>query len=119
MAEHLEDVVRSWRQHGVGYWAVERDGEFLGVAGLRATTVSGRDCWNLYYRLRPSVWGKGFATEAAREALDVAGKLRPRLPVIARTRPANDAAKKVAARAGMDRHPELDADGFEVFAHGW
>jgi len=117
--QHLRGYVQAWTKGGAGYWAVEHGDEFVGVAGLRALVFQGRDCWNLYYRLRPSVWGRGFAREAALEAVAFAGEQSPRLPVVARTRPSNIPAKRVAQSAGLQRRADLDCDGFEVFSYGW
>jgi len=44
---------------------------------------------------------------------------RPDWPVLARTRPANYAAIRVAQAAGLERRSDLDSDGFVVLAHGW
>jgi hypothetical protein len=43
----------------------------------------------------------------------------PVRPVVARTRPGNAAAVKVAEAAGLTRRPGLDYDGFAVLAVGW
>lgn len=112
-------VVRAWDEDCVGYWAAEHKGEFVGVSGLRRLSHAGRDCWNLYYRFRPDVWGRGLATEAACEAMAFAREQVVAMPVIARTRSQNEAAKRVAARCGMKRRADLDADGFEVFVVDW
>lgn len=117
--QHLRGYVDAWAKGGVGYWAVEHGGDFVRVAGLRALVFQGRDCWNLYYRLRPSVWGRGFAREAALEAVAFAGEQKPQLPVVARTRASNTPAKRVARSAGLMRRADLDGDGFEVFTYGW
>lgn len=117
--ETVRQFVRGWEEHGVGYWTVEFGGVVVGVTGVRPLAFQGRHCWNLYYRFSPAAWGKGFAVEAAREAVTVAEALQPVRPVLARTRPANVAAVRVAERAGLDRRPDLDADGFVVLARGW
>ena len=117
--QYLREFVQAWDEQGAGYWAVEHGGAFIGVAGLRRLAFHDRDCWNLYYRLRPDLWGRGFASEAAREAVLFAGEQDVMLPVVARTRPANVPAQRVAERAGLERREDLDADGFEVFANSW
>ena len=117
--QRLRVSVEAWTRDGVGCWAVEHDGELVGVAGLRRMALQGRDCWNLYYRLRPSAWGKGFGREAARAAIALADGCRPRLPVLARTRPTNAPAQRVAQASGLQRRPDLDSDGFQVFASWW
>lgn len=111
--------MEAWDATGVGYWGVEHLDEFVGVAGLRPLVLAERDCWNLYYRLRPSVWGRGLAAEAAAQAVAFAHELDPRLPVAARTRAANLPAKRVAEKAGLHRRDDLDSDGFEVLVDSW
>lgn len=115
----VHEFVGGWQEHGVGYWAVEVDGRVVGVAGVRPLEFRGRECWNLYYRFFPDVWGKGLAVEAAREAVVVADALDPARPVVARTRPTNYPALRVAEAAGLGRRPDLDGDGFVVLARGW
>ncbi|MGI8576941.1 MAG: GNAT family N-acetyltransferase [Nocardioidaceae bacterium] len=117
--QHLRAFVQTWDEHGVGYWIAEHQGEAVGLAGLRPLGFRGRPCWNVYYRFSPTVWRRGFATEAAREALAVARTREPLLPVVARTRPSNQPAVRVAERAGLKRRPDLDADGFLVLCDGW
>lgn len=119
-SEHsVLEFVLDWTKHGMGYWAVEYEGMVVGVAGVRPFLFQGRDCWNLYYRFSPAVWGRGLAVESALEAVAVAEALQPRRPVVARTRPANSAAVRVAEGAGLDRRPDLDSDGFLLLARGW
>jgi RimJ/RimL family protein N-acetyltransferase len=115
----VHDFVRDWREHGVGYWAVELNGKVIGLAGVRRIVFRARECWNLYYRFSPEAWGMGFAVEAAREAVAVADAQRPAHPVVARTRPSNHPAMRVAEKAGLSRRPDLDSDGFVVLARGW
>lgn len=115
----VHEFVRGWQEHKVGYWAVEFDGKVVGVAGVRPLVFRGRECWNLYYRFAPAVWGKGFAVEAAGEAVAVAEAQRPARPVVARTRPGNHPAIRVAEKAGLTRRPDLDVDGFVVLTRGW
>ena len=59
------------------------------------------------------------AREAARAAIALADGCRPRLPVLARTRPTNAPAQRVAQASGLQRRPDLDSDGFQVFASWW
>jgi len=81
---------------------------------VRPLQFRGRTCWNLYYRLAPEVWGMGLAVEAACEAVAVAEALHPDWPVLARTRPANGPAVRVAEGAGLTQRSDLDAGGFVV-----
>src|SRR6478672_9206746 len=130
-ADHLRNYLQVWRECGLGYWLVSAGGEAgdeavdgagdeaVGLAGVRPVTLAGRDCWNLYYRFRTAVAGRGYATEAARRAIDAVGRAAPGEPVVAQIAPDNDPSLRVAHRLGMVRRPELDHDGYVVFAHGW
>jgi [ribosomal protein S5]-alanine N-acetyltransferase len=113
--EIVRDFIDGWAEEGLGFWVVEHDGAIVGIAGVRPFRWHGRDCWNLYYRFAPASWGHGFATEAAREAVAVARSARP---VLARTQADNGAAIKVALAAGLERRPDLDGEGFVVYATG-
>jgi RimJ/RimL family protein N-acetyltransferase len=117
--ELLLCVVAAWDEGGVHYWAVEHEQHLVGTAGLRPVTLHDRRCWNLYYRLSPDVWGNGFATQAAREAVRYAAELPDDLPVMARTRPSNAGAQRVARKAALERREDLDSDGFHTFASYW
>jgi RimJ/RimL family protein N-acetyltransferase len=118
-AQTFCEFLREWDAHGVGYWVVELGDQVIGMAGVESQCFSNRSCWNLYYRLSPDVWGKGFAVEAANEAMAMASSVEPAWPVVARTRPLNYASAHVAIKVGLQRRPELDINGFEVFARGW
>jgi len=118
--ETLRCWLRQWEDDGYGYWAVTplEGGTVLGFGGIMRLTWRDRDVLNLYYRLTPDAWGRGYATEVARTAVRLARSYVPRLPVIARTRPANIASIRTAERAGLVRRPDLDTEHI-VFALGW
>jgi RimJ/RimL family protein N-acetyltransferase len=115
----VRSFIDEWARNGFGYWAVEFEGALVGVAGVRPVDFRNRRCWNLYYRFSPASWGKGLAAEAAREALAAAHARDAAMPVVARTRPANEAAMRLAERIGMERRADLDGDGFAVFVSHW
>lgn len=115
----LLSVVAAWDEGSHHYWAVEHQRQLVGTAGLRRAALHRRECWNLYYRLSPDVWGRGFGTQAAREAVACAAVLPGDLPVVARTRPDNAAAQRVAQKVGLARREDLDSNGFYTFASSW
>ena len=121
--QESEDAARGyladWAGDGLGYWAVERNGSLIGVAGLRFMTFHLRDTWNLYYRFAPFAWGRGYALEAVEAALETALEQSQKMPVVARTRPGNTHAFALAERAGMTRRKDLDRDGLEVHVTHW
>jgi ribosomal-protein-alanine N-acetyltransferase len=107
--------VEDWQRDGLGYWIVEHGGQMVGVAGVRRAEFDGSEYWNLYYRFSPLVWGQGLAAEAARTAITVARQYAPGRPVLARTRPSNLPAARLALAVGMCRDPTLDSNGFITF----
>jgi RimJ/RimL family protein N-acetyltransferase len=96
----------------LGYWIVEeRSGSAIGVCGVKAVEVAGRRVWNLLYRFVPDAWGRGYAREAATEAIRAAAAVDGSRIVIARVRPANTASARVAAAIGLERRADLDVMG--------
>jgi ribosomal-protein-alanine N-acetyltransferase len=101
-------------RQGWGLWATElrASGEFIGFVGLRvpAFEAAFTPCVEIGWRSRRASWGKGFATEAARECLRFAFE-RLQLPeVVAFTVPANARSRAVMERLGMARDPRDDFD---------
>ncbi|MCC8194427.1 MAG: GNAT family N-acetyltransferase [Deltaproteobacteria bacterium] len=96
---------------GWGFWAIERksDNRFIGMAGMHEPGPEfgvGRACVEIGWRLEPSAWGRGYATEAAREILRF-GFLEANLPeIVSFTALGNTRSFAVMERLGMRREPE-------------
>ncbi|MGI8712548.1 MAG: GNAT family N-acetyltransferase [Solirubrobacteraceae bacterium] len=110
--------MRDWDRYGIGYWVVQYRAETVGIAGVMPVQLRGHDYWNLYYRFSPAVWGQGVASEATRAAISAATRHTPSRPVIARTRPSNEAAIQLALAVGMERRRELDTGGLIAYVTG-
>lgn len=111
-----EDHARSWRDFGLGWWAIRTadrlDGRAPGaIIGLGGAAIRRPDvpAWNLGYRLARDAWGHGFATEVGIAAREAAGVARPDLPVTARALTRNPASWRTLARIGLDLIWEGDA----------
>jgi RimJ/RimL family protein N-acetyltransferase len=103
-----------WRHHGFGQWIVEVPGEtsFIGVVGLAAVPYEAHftPAVEVAWRLARAVWGRGYATEAARAAIGYGfGKLAL-AEIVAVTVPANSRSSRVMERIGMTRNPTDDFD---------
>jgi len=87
-------------RHGLGSWAIRVAGapELIGVGGVDMTAGG---VWNLGYRLAPSAWGNGYATEVARAAVTAAHDVAPAVPVTGRVLTNNPASAAVLARVGL------------------
>ncbi|MFD1146310.1 GNAT family N-acetyltransferase [Saccharothrix hoggarensis] len=121
----LERWMEHWRGFGFGYWVVRPLGSEhpLGFCGVKFTELDGRRALNLFYRFGPASWGRGIASEAAREVVRWARENLPEHPVVARVRPANTASQRVAINAGLTRAAHLDRPGEDgpdlLFTAGW
>lgn len=111
-ADHvLETWLACWRNHGFGPWAVSTNDEpahVIGFGGLSHYDYGGVNRINLGYRFAVEAWGKGYATEVARAALENAfGALRLD-DVYALVRPDHAASIRVLEKVGMRRFGTLD-----------
>ncbi|QFZ22944.1 GNAT family N-acetyltransferase [Saccharothrix syringae] len=106
-AEEAAKALVAWQAHwardGIGYWAVElpETGEVIGFGGLRHHELDGEPVLNLSYRFRPRHWGRGYAPEMARAAVDWASRSRPGRPVVITTVPDNAPSQRVAEKLGF------------------
>lgn len=109
--EKFEMFLAHWSREGFGYWAVAERGcpqTLIGFTGLHLGSVDGREILNLYYRYDPAVWGRGYATEGAVEAVRRGRAHLPEVPVLARTTDQNRPSQHTALSAGLLRRAELD-----------
>lgn len=101
-------------RHGFGLWAVEVAGvaDLIGFVGLRipAFEAAFTPCVEIGWRLACEYWGHGYATEAARAALQFAFESLGLAEVVSFTVPANARSRRVMERLGMTRFPAEDFD---------
>ena len=89
-----------WRLRGYGHWAVEEaaTGRLAGRVGF--FNPEGWPGFELGWTLAREFWGRGYATEGARRALEYGFKELGRDRVISLIRPENVASIRVAERLG-------------------
>jgi RimJ/RimL family protein N-acetyltransferase len=89
-----------WQLRGYGVWAVERksDGAFIGRVGM--INPEGWPGLEVGWTLGQPYWGQGYASEAARAALDYAFLTQPVERIISCIDPGNAASQAVARRLG-------------------
>jgi RimJ/RimL family protein N-acetyltransferase len=115
-SELLGDVayfMASETNDGVTFWVVERrsDGAFLGFCGL--VRIPDADCpfkgkLEIGWRLRESVWRRGYGFETATAVLDHAFSKLGATEVVSRTANGNKASKALMRKLGMRRNPGMD-----------
>ena len=96
---------RDWEENGYGLFAVERvgGGQMIGFTGLANPTFLPEilPAVELGWRFARSAWGNGYATEAAKAALDFA-LARLRLPEVVSIYQANNhASARIVQKLGM------------------
>lgn len=99
----LADWQAHWQAQGYGYWAVglRGDAAVIGFGGLRRRDEDGSGALNLYYRFRSAAWGRGYATEMARFAVELAFAWLGAHSVTALVNPENAPSVRVLGRIGM------------------
>ncbi len=87
-------------------------GEYLGFVGLSVPSYAAPlpfdPCVEIGWRLKRSAWGKGYATEAAREWLRFGFETKGLEEIVAFTIPINLPSQAVMKRLGMTRNPVDD-----------
>ena len=107
-------------RHGFGPWAVELrsggrgsgDAGLIGFVGLMVPRFEAHftPCVEVGWRLAFAHWGRGYATEAARAALDFGFTTAGLDEIVSFTSVGNARSRAVMARLGMRRDPADDFD---------
>ncbi len=107
-----------WQFRGYGMWAVEEkaSGDLVGRIGF--LYPAGWPDFELGWTLRRESWGRGYATEGARRALDYAFAELKREHVISLINKDNLASIRVAERIGERLEGKTDLMGQEVLVYG-
>ncbi|MBB5020397.1 ribosomal-protein-alanine N-acetyltransferase [Chitinivorax tropicus] len=114
-------------RHGFTLWPLEIPGQtaFAGVVGLFRTPIEAHftPCVEIGWRLAIPYWGQGYATEAARLALQYGFDTLQLAEIVALTAADNQPSRAVMARIGMQHnaaddfdHPRV-ADGHPLKRH--
>ena len=90
-----------WAERGLGWWAVELNAKpgLIGCAGLEFLPETNET--EVAYLLGEAWWGQGFATEAARAALQFGFETHKLETIIALVHPENKGSLHVAEKLGM------------------
>jgi RimJ/RimL family protein N-acetyltransferase len=115
---HMAFLMGHWQLGGTGMWAVEEKatGAFVGMIGFAAP--EGWPGFELAWILSRRFWGKGYATEGAREALAYAFNVMERNQVISLIHPENRASVRVALKIGERLQGSIRHLGREMLSYG-
>ena len=107
-----ERVEPHFAEHGFGLWAVEVPGAapFVGYVGLSVPGFEAHftPCVEIGWRLGFEHWGKGYATEAARVAIEFGFSEAGLDEIVSFTVPGNRRSIAVMERLGMTHAGEFD-----------
>ncbi len=113
-SDALIDVIESrFAQRGFGLWALEiaATGEFIGFTGLNGPMpdgIPGAGGVEIGWRLARHAWHRGYATEAARAALDVAFNGAALAEIWSFTAALNEPSQAVMRRIGLTEFARFD-----------
>ena len=115
--EYIRHHLEHWEKFGCGHWAVvtRADGQVVGWNGLeflpelRVTEVA--------YLLSRSVWGRGYATEAARAAVKFGFEKAELDQIIGLVHPDNIGSMRVLEKCGMTFTDRLALWGMEMLRY--
>ena len=99
--ELIERYQAGWEANGLDVW-VARDTATGALVGIGGPSLRGGVAWNLYYRLAPAAWGRGYAQELIAAARAAASASAPDLPVVAFLLEHNEGSRRAAERAGLE-----------------
>jgi len=110
----MQTIELHFEEFGFGLWAVDTTWvpRFVGFCGLAVPTFRTHftPAVEIGWRFARAEWGNGFATEAAKAALEFGFDQAGLDEVLSWTVPANERSQGVMVRLGMTRAPELDFD---------
>ena len=110
--DYVAQAVRHLAETGYCKWAVEAPGvaPFIGAVGLSRVKfeASFTPAVEVAWRLHRNYWGRGYATEAARAAIEDGFTRVGLQEIVAITVLGNTASRRVMERLGMTRTIEFD-----------
>ncbi len=111
LADKIED---RFNENGFGFYALEHkeNGNFIGFCGLNKPSFKAHftPCVEIGWRLSSAYWNKGYATEAARAALDEGFNHYDLKEIVSFTVPENIASRRVMEKIDLTRDDEGDFD---------
>jgi len=115
---HMAFFVGHWQLLDYGNWAVEEKttGDFVGRIGFM--NPDGWPAFEIGWTLGRQFWGRGYATEGGRRALEYAFDELDRDHVISLIHPENKSSIRVAERLGEELEGQTELMGHDVLIYG-
>jgi RimJ/RimL family protein N-acetyltransferase len=106
-----------WDEHGYGWWAVETESEntFIGWSGLQYLPET--DEIEIGYLFSKPYWGKGLATESAKEGIEFGFNQLEIEVIVGIVHPENIASQRVLGKIGLEFQEKAKYFGMECFKY--
>jgi ribosomal-protein-alanine N-acetyltransferase len=113
-AADLNAYLEHWQRYGFGVWLLlERaTGKLVGRGALRHVEIEGHDEVEVGYAIAAERWGRGLATEIARELVRIAFDDLGLEELVCFTLPTNAASRRVMEKAGFVYDHDFEYAGF-------
>ncbi len=107
----FQEILDHWEEHEFGIWKIMENSNphnIIGFGGLSIKTYVSDVRLNLGYRFDTNAWGKGYATELAKDAIQYGFNDLGKDEIYAIVRPKNKPSIKVLEKCNMNHIGYLD-----------
>lgn len=111
-------IVGHWQLRGYGMWAVEERHSGVVIGRIGFFNPEGWPGFEIGWTLKPTYWGKGYATEGAKAALNYGFNNLDKDHIISLIYPENIRSIKVAQRLGEKLEDKTTLFDKEVLIYG-
>lgn len=113
---NMNKIFSDYEKYGSSVYIAENKvtKEFLGRTGLIPYILHGEFHWEVGYSFRPSAWGHGYATEAAKYLVEYGFKNFKTSHLISLINPDNKGSIHVAKKAGMTYWKDISIESLYV-----
>lgn len=117
MYTFIERQLTGWQERGYAWWAVctFQTDEIIGWNGLQYLPETGET--EVGYLYSHAHWGKGYATEGAKAALEWGFQEFPLQQIIGLTHPENIASQRVLLKCGLQFDSRAQYFGMDCFRY--
>ena len=115
---HMASMIGHWYLRGYGIWAVEEKTTRRFAGRIGCINPEGWPGFEVGWTLKREFWGKGYATEAARRALEYGFNELDKPHVISLIHPENRASIRVAERLGETLEGNARVFDTDVLVYG-
>ena len=103
----INSIIKQYQERGIGRWATieKSSGEFIGWSGLRLNTEYNMNGFTKYYdvgyRIIKRYWGKGYATESGKAAVNYGFNVLKLSELYGITEMGNQASHSALLKSGL------------------